>query len=82
MELKKWFIKFEENEFSQLGFGVTALSIEDSLEILKSNVFKSNELPKILECEEITSLNQLEQNHVMPNISDHLARGIWFPQGF
>jgi hypothetical protein len=31
---------------------------------------------------EDVDLSSLEQKHVLPNLGDVTARGIWFPQGY
>lgn len=62
----------------QLGVGVTARSEADALELF-SLAFGIAE--KIISIEIIKDMNDLDQNHVVPNMASWFRRGIWFPQG-
>ncbi|TRC93504.1 hypothetical protein FJV76_23205 [Mesorhizobium sp. WSM4303] len=63
-----------------LGVGVTARSEADALQLFQL-AFGSAE--KIIKIEIIKDMNDLDQNHVLPNMggANFLRRGIWFPQG-
>ncbi|MGX9142654.1 hypothetical protein [Mesorhizobium sp. 128a] len=63
-----------------LGVGVTARSEADALQLFEL-AFGSAE--KIVSIEMIKDMNDLDQNHVLPNTggANFLRRGIWFPQG-
>ncbi len=65
-----------------LGCGVTAYSRDDALSLIREHVFGSNDPPPIIDYIEDVRLDQIEQNHVRPNIGNIQRRGIWFPQGY
>ena len=78
MHLKKYWITIGDNYTLSNCYGVTAWTEADAMNILKENadIKNSNSLIK-----EIKSLEELEKNHVLPNIGDPVIRGIWYPQG-
>jgi len=63
-----------------LGVGITARSEADALQLFEL-AFGSTE--KITGIVVIKDMNDLDQNHVVPNMSGAtwFRRGIWFPQG-
>ncbi len=63
-----------------LGVGITARSEADALHLFEL-AFGSAE--KIVGIAIIKDMNDLDQNHVLPNMggANFLRRGIWFPQG-
>lgn len=64
------------------GCGVTALSYDDSLEVLRERVFKDASLPSIRKVIEDVDVSQLDANHVLPNMGVVTVRGVWFPRGY
>ncbi|TPJ82408.1 hypothetical protein FJ419_01095 [Mesorhizobium sp. B2-6-2] len=62
-----------------LGFGVTARSEADALQLFALAFPFEN----VISIEIIKDMNDLDQNHVTPNLggAGWLRRGIWFPQG-
>jgi hypothetical protein len=60
-----------------LGMGVTAYDKEDAIK--QAAAVTDVEIVAIREVE---SFDELEQNHVVPNMGFMLRRGIWFPQGY
>jgi hypothetical protein len=89
MKLKlKWFwIEFERdpNEVLPLGLGfgcgVTAWTSEDAFAVFQDRVvaYLREVSPTIKSMREIKSLDELEQNHVLPNIGNPVVRGVWYP---
>lgn len=65
-----------------LGCGITALSNEHALVLLKSKVFKHDVLPKISSCLENVHIRALDQLHVVPNMKAPIYIGVWFPIGY
>ena len=65
-----------------LGCGVTAYDREDALELVRNLIFSGKGLPEATDISDDVSIDDLEQNHVAPNIGNIEARGIWFPQGY
>jgi hypothetical protein len=55
---------------------------DDAIGLLRERIFGASGLPPIVEAIEDVDLSLLEQNHVLPNLGDIAARGIWFPQGY
>ena len=85
--IRYWFkfrLKIEDNPplGTLMGCGVTALSKEIAIDILKRKVFKSTKLPEIIECKENIDLSTLDENHVRPNMGNPVEPGIWFPLGY
>jgi hypothetical protein len=65
-----------------LGCGVTGHEYEDVIKILKEKVFANKDLPQIKRVVENINLEELDQNHVIPNMLPPSNRGIWFPLGY
>lgn len=83
--MKTFWIDFEKTEGKNLpigtwlGCGVTANNINDAVDLLKRNLFRDWELVPILSVKEDVSIDDLEKNHVLPNIGNIMIRGIWYP---
>ena len=78
--LIRYWIKTTEygNEFG-LGIGVTAFSEEDALNIIHRKIDLQLQINSI---KVIKSIEELEQNHVVPNMEEFITRGIWYPKGY
>ena len=59
-----------------LGVGVTAHSEADALELI-ADCFSGIEVERL---EFVSDLALLDQRHVVPNMGDHMIRGVWFPR--
>jgi len=82
--LRLFWFQFEKSPLPtivNLGVGASAYSYDDAIALLRERVFGPDGPPTIEQCIEDVSLNDLEQNHVLPNIGLINVRGIWFPQG-
>lgn len=83
--MKVFWIEFEKVEGKELpigtgwGCGVTAYDKEDAINLMKKLIFKDWKDIPILSSKENITLDDLEQNHVAPNIGNIMIRGIWFP---
>lgn len=64
-----------------LGCGVTAHDYDDALRLIKGHVFTGTAFPAIRNVIEDVDVSTLDTKHVLPNIGNCLARGIWFPRG-
>ena len=64
------------------GCGVTALDYNDAIFLLEQKVFKDIPLPEFTSVIENVSFNDLESNHVRPNIGILSDRGVWIPLGY
>lgn len=60
------------------GYGVTARSTEDALELLRVGIPGEY---AIIEIMSVDNIELLDQGHVVPNMGNILRRGIWFPIG-
>jgi hypothetical protein len=84
MKLDKfWFETDPEDDYTwesgiRLGIGVTAYDYADALRMIEEKLGKR---VRLVGYKKIVSLNELEQNHVLPNIGLFAFRGIWFPNG-
>lgn len=84
--LTRYWIEFEDSldheSFRMLfawGCGVTAFTYQHALQLLQDNVFAGHELPGVRHVIEDVKLDQLDQNHVIPNIGDVSILGVWWP---
>ena len=64
------------------GIGITATSMTDALGILQEAILKEDTDEFELDVKEISELSKLDQNHVVPNMGNHLKRGVWYPLGY
>jgi len=71
-------IPFWFNASSGLGYGVTATSQEDAVQLLKLLGYPrpGEELTKVVAG---VAPADLDQNHVIPNAGPLAVRGVWFP---
>ena len=65
-----------------MGFGITAHSLDDALQLLREQVFRGRELPPLDRVREDVDISMLDPNHVRPNMGNPVVRGVWFPLGF
>ncbi len=65
-----------------LGCGVTAYNYSQAMSIIKNKIFNNMELPKISKSIENVDIRELDQGHVIPNMSAPIYIGIWFPIGY
>jgi len=82
--LDVFWIDFDKKDFERLptrmmpGVGVTASDAGDALDLLKLHFFAETEIPAC-RITLVESIDDIEQNHVRPNIGNFLRRGIWYP---
>jgi hypothetical protein len=82
--MRRFWFEFEGTRpFSPLGLGcgITARDKDDAMNILREKMFEDGELP-IRRFVQDVSIDELDANHVIPNIGNIFLRGIWFPQGY
>ncbi|MCG8544492.1 MAG: hypothetical protein MJE12_09815 [Alphaproteobacteria bacterium] len=86
--LHRYWIKFEFGADDErppgFGFscGVTAYTLDDALEIIKTQAFNGKDLPKIGTLIEDVDVSTLDRGRIRPNMGIVIDRGIWFPQGY
>lgn len=84
-DLRTFWIRFEtirKPTALNLGCGVTASDRESAIWIVQRYIFGNQQMPKIINVIEDVDLDLLDKGHVIPNIGDIDALGIWFPQGY
>jgi hypothetical protein len=64
-----------------LGFGITAWSLEDAVQIIRALGYGSYLPgdPSSLHVTEGVTMASLDQQHVIPNMGPIVVRGMWFP---
>ena len=67
------------------GYGVTAHDEADAINLLQGH-FRDQKLEldaktAVASIGVINDLSEIEQNHVRPNMGNHMRRGVWFPLG-
>jgi hypothetical protein len=61
-----------------LGVGITARSESDARALFEQ-AWGTEYRIEIIEA--VDDMRSIEQNHVAPNMGNHMVRGIWFPLG-
>ena len=62
------------------GFGVTAWSVEDAIQLIKSHGFEVSDNLDEMQIRENVTFAYLDQNHVVPNMGPMVMRGVWYPR--
>lgn len=65
-----------------IGCGVTAFDYTDALKIIDKKIFTTGKRPPVKRMIENVDIRELDQGHVIPNMSPPVYRGIWFPLGY
>jgi hypothetical protein len=77
-----WIVLRDENRAGP-GFGITARDWNDAISLLAEAtkvVFAAPADEEAIESwREVRSVDELDQNHVVPNMGSVLGRGVWFP---
>ena len=87
-QLTRYWIEFDRGGAVQLpvgvslGVGVTAVTRDDALSLVRNQVFDGGELPPIAALAEDADVSTLDERHVLPNMEAPNRRGIWFPRGY
>jgi hypothetical protein len=82
--MRRFWIKFEEMiPFSPLniGCGITAFDYDDAIALLHDRVLKGRDL-KVGAVVADIDVRSLDAGHVLPNMGNVMARGVWFPMGY
>ena len=82
--LKLFWFKFKQPTpvIINFGVGISAYNYCDAIALLQERMFGPNNVPLVEQYIEDVSLDNLEENHVLPDIGLINVRGIWFPQGY
>jgi hypothetical protein len=62
-----------------LGVGVTAMDEKDAIALVEAVLFTDQPMPSEYAIKWLASLDELDQNHVRPNMGFHLRRRVWYP---
>jgi len=81
--VKIYWIVLKGEHQAGLGFGITARDRDDAMSLLKEAVKVVSGPPATAEMieswKEVGGVEDLDQNHVVPNMGSLLRRGVWFP---
>ena len=86
--LRRFWIEFGDSPATSLpvgataGCGVTARDRADALDILATLMFAGVDVPPVRRIEEDVKMEDLDPKHVVPNMANPFARGIWYPLGY
>lgn len=61
------------------GVGVTAYSLEDAISLIANQDIAISYKPDFSSYKENIDIQELDQNHVIPNMGVCSNRGVWFP---
>jgi hypothetical protein len=79
--LRRYWLKFDCDFGSPLGYGVTAWNEEDAIGLVQAAVFSGRNLPNFT-VQVNVDVSTLDAGHIRPNMESPTWRGIWFPRGF
>lgn len=68
---------------SPMGYGVTARDEQDAVYLLVEATpdLGETDVAGGWVVKTINAISEIDQEHVVPNMGNHMKRGIWFPQG-
>ena len=78
--LLTYWIEVDRNNSSFKKIGVTAFSLDDAFNILKDQLSVNFDNDLTFEVTEDISFDELDHNHVVPNMGPISERGIWYPR--
>ncbi len=84
----RYWVRFRKSDSSKLpiglnmGCGVTAIDKKQAFDIIQEKIFKGRSIPEIEEIISDVEVSGLDSNHILPNIGNVFARGIWYPMGY
>ena len=78
-KMDRLLIRFWFKSEDGLGIGVTAYSLEDAIDLIKSQDIAMMLKPNFDSYTENVDIQDLDQNHVIPNMGVCTNRGVWFP---
>jgi hypothetical protein len=81
-ELRRFWLKFDSDDVRHgLGYGVTAWTENDALQIVQSDVLGGEPLPTFTLQADV-DIPTLDPGHILPNMESPNWRGIWYPRGY
>ena len=76
--MKVYWLKLR-NYGPSLGFGITARDLNDAMSLLSIVARTSVDATMLESWKELQTADELDQNHVVPNMGVIVRRGVWFP---
>ena len=81
--LRRYWIRLQQGHAATSGeFGVPAYDEADALGIIRHLAFEGSAMPEVQEILADVDVRDLDQGHVIPNMTPPNWRGIWYPKGF
>jgi len=80
--LRRFWIKFDSDGRSPLGYGVTAWTEGDALNLVYAAAFNSGESLPNFTIQPDIDVSLLDAGQVLPNMESPTWRGVWYPRGF
>ncbi len=83
--LKKYWIRVETSAhdtnswISALGYGITAFSREDAIDMLRTEAFEGQPMPEVVEVVEDVDEEEIQKRYGMAKLEAFLWPGIWYP---
>lgn len=83
--MRRFWFEFEPFAYPtalNIGCGVTANDYDDAMSILRDRVFTAQVFPTVVRVLTDVNVQDLDKDHVIPNMGVVTQRGVWFPLGF
>jgi hypothetical protein len=83
--LRRFWFEFERSASPtplNIGCGVTAYDYDDAVSIIRDSVFAGRGVPSFVKVVQDINVQDLDKDHVLPNMGIVTNRGVWFPLGF
>jgi hypothetical protein len=74
-----FWVSFPKDPSFPLGFGVTAWSRSDALRLLEAQGYDFHLRASEIVFRDGITIDDVEHNHVRPNMGPMIFRGVWFP---
>jgi hypothetical protein len=82
LPLRRFWIRFDTGAGSPLGYGVTAWTEQDALDLVRAAAFNSDEALPNFTIQADVDISLLDAGHIRPNMESPNWRGIWYPRGY
>jgi hypothetical protein len=82
LPLRRFWIRFDSDARSPLGYSVTAWTEEDALNLVHAAAFDSDEKLPDSTIQADIDISLLDARHIRPNMESPNWRGIWYPRGY
>jgi hypothetical protein len=79
-DMSNWDVETVVSRYLYRGCGVTAYSLDDAMQILKTELFENTRMPPVKEVITNIDVSTLDEGHIIPNMGIPVDRGVWFPR--